>query len=55
MEGTDPVSEYFNTGIQQVNDSFHQQMGLQFEEGTNEILHFELSFFIVLKIGHLRK
>lgn len=39
-EGTDPVSEFINTSIQQVKDSFHQQMGLKFEEGTNESLHF---------------
>jgi hypothetical protein len=54
-EGTDPVAEFFNTGIQQVKDSFHQQMGLKFEEGTNEILHNELSFFMVLELGHLGK
>jgi hypothetical protein len=30
-------------------------MGLQIEERTNEILHFELSFFVVLKLGHLGK
>jgi hypothetical protein len=45
-EGTDPVSDFFNTGTQQVKDSFHQRMGLKFEEGTKEILHFELSFFL---------
>jgi hypothetical protein len=30
-------------------------MGLKFEEGTKEILHFELIFFMVLKLGHLGK
>jgi hypothetical protein len=54
-EGTDPVSEFFNTGIRQVKDSFCQQIGLKFEEGTNETLHFELSFFMMLKLEHLGK
>jgi hypothetical protein len=30
-------------------------MGLEIEEGSNEILHFEFSFFMVLKLGHLEK
>jgi hypothetical protein len=34
-----PVSDFFNTGIQQAKAFFHQQMGLQIEEGKNEILH----------------
>jgi hypothetical protein len=43
-EDTDPVSTFCNKDIQQVTGSFLQQIGLKYEEGTKEIMHFELSF-----------
>jgi hypothetical protein len=32
--------------------SFHQQIGLKFTEETNEVLHLECGFCVVLKLGH---
>ena len=41
------ATEYFNFHIyciQQEGDSFHQQIGIKFEEETNKVLHLEHCF-----------
>jgi hypothetical protein len=42
------------SSIQQ-EDYFHHQIGLGFREETNEVLHFEHSFIMLLKLGTFRK
>jgi hypothetical protein len=37
------------------NTSFHQQVELKFKEETDEMLHLEHSFCMVLKLGHYGK